>query len=120
MWPLRSIPRFPPVPYTVSRYAPSFYTLGWSKEFRSHSIGVNSLWPRTTIDSGAPKALGSGEVTNKSRNVDIMVDATYLIITSSSKITNGNFFIDDEIMINNGVKNLDKYKIDKKLAEKDL
>ena len=29
--------------------------LGWAGEFREFNIGVNSLWPRTTILSGAPQ-----------------------------------------------------------------
>jgi len=49
-----------------------------------------------------------------------MSDSAYVILTSVSKSTSGNFFIDDEVLASIGITNLDKYKADPNIAEKDL
>lgn len=46
-----------------------------------------------------------------------MSDAAYVILTSDSKKTNGNFFIDDEVLASTGVYDFDKYKVDPKLKD---
>ena len=49
-----------------------------------------------------------------------MSDSAYIILTSVSKSTTGNFFIDDEVLASVGITNLCKYKFDPSIAEKDL
>ena len=49
-----------------------------------------------------------------------MSDSAYIILTSVSKSTTGNFFIDDEVLASVGITNLCKYKVDPSIAEKDL
>ena len=44
-----------------------------------------------------------------SRNVDIMADAAYEILTKDSKTFTGNFCIDDLILHEAGVKDFTKY-----------
>ena len=41
------------VAYTMAKYGMSMCTLGHAAEFRRHGIGVNSLWPRTAINTAA-------------------------------------------------------------------
>ena len=53
--------------------------------------------------------LGGGEVKEECRNVDIMSDAAYLVLTKDSKTYTGNFAIDDEVLYAAGIKDLDKY-----------
>jgi citronellol/citronellal dehydrogenase len=43
----------PHVAYTMAKYGMSMCTLGMSEELKSAGIGVNSLWPRTMIDTAA-------------------------------------------------------------------
>ena len=46
-----------------------------------------------------------------SRKPEIMADAAHTILTSQSKLTNDNFFIDDEVLISDGmsITDLKKY-----------
>jgi len=59
-------------------------------------------------------------IMNKSRSPKIMSDAAYIILTSHSKINNGYFFIDDEVLVGSGIKDLEKYKINKNIKEHEL
>ena len=89
--------------YTISKYGQSFMVLGWSEEFRGR-IGVNALWPKTTITTAAVKNW------KRSRNLDVMSDSAYVIMTSDFRCTSGNFFFDDEVI---GKHRLDFYNADK-------
>ncbi|MFE3956632.1 SDR family oxidoreductase [Nocardia sp. NPDC059091] len=98
--------------YTIAKYGMSLTTLGLSEELRKYGIGVNSLWPRTTIATAAVKnLLGGEEMVATSRTPDIYADAAYLVLTSPAKDTTGNFFIDDEVLAAHGITDLDKYRV---------
>ncbi|MFE2996328.1 SDR family oxidoreductase [Nocardia sp. NPDC059246] len=98
--------------YTIAKYGMSLTTLGLSEELRKYGIGVNSLWPRTTIATAAVKnLLGGEEMVATSRTPDIYADAAYLVLTSPAKDTTGNFFIDDEVLASHGITDLDKYRV---------
>ena len=49
-----------------------------------------------------------------------MSDAAHVILSSNSRKTTGQFFIDDEVLGSVGITNLDKYKISKDINEKSL
>ena len=49
-----------------------------------------------------------------------MGESAYVILTSNSKKTTGNFFIDDEVLASAGVKDLTKYRCNPKLKDNDL
>lgn len=55
-----------------------------------------------------------------SRNVDIMADSAYHILTSNSRSCNGQFFIDDFVLRSQGVQDLTKYQCDPKCPEHEL
>ncbi|MBF6238108.1 NAD(P)-dependent oxidoreductase [Nocardia otitidiscaviarum] len=98
--------------YTIAKYGMSLTTLGLAEELRKYGIGVNSLWPRTTIATAAVKNLLGGEqMIATSRTPDIYADAAYLVLTSPAKDTSGNFFIDDEVLAAHGVTDLDRYRV---------
>ncbi|MEV6102367.1 NAD(P)-dependent oxidoreductase [Nocardia sp. NPDC051981] len=98
--------------YTIAKYGMSLTTLGLSEELRKYGIGVNSLWPRTTIATAAVQnLLGGAEMVATSRTPDIYADAAYLVLTSPAKDTTGNFFIDDEVLAAHGITDLDKYRV---------
>ncbi|MEU1547432.1 NAD(P)-dependent oxidoreductase [Nocardia sp. NPDC005745] len=98
--------------YTIAKYGMSLTTLGLAEELKGDGIGVNSLWPRTTIATAAVKnLLGGEEMVSTSRTPDIYADAAYLVLTSPGKETSGNFFIDDEILAAHGITDLDKYRV---------
>ncbi|QVI22731.1 NAD(P)-dependent oxidoreductase [Nocardia tengchongensis] len=98
--------------YTIAKYGMSLTTLGLSEELRKYGIGVNSLWPRTTIATAAVKNLLGGEqMIATSATPDIYADAAYLVLTSPAKDTTGNFFIDDDVLAAHGITDLDKYRV---------
>ena len=83
-----------------------------AEELKKDNIAVNALWPRTAIATAAIKNLLGGESAIKhSRIPEIVADAAYYIITSPSKECTGNFFIDDEVLIENGIDDLSKYSV---------
>ncbi|WP_024801248.1 NAD(P)-dependent oxidoreductase [Nocardia sp. BMG51109] len=98
--------------YTIAKYGMSLTTLGLAEELRADGIGVNSLWPRTTIGTAAVRnLLGGEERVRTSRTPDIYADAAYLVLTSPAKDTTGNFFLDDEVLAAHGITDLDKYRV---------
>jgi citronellol/citronellal dehydrogenase len=100
------------VAYTMSKYGMSMCVLGMAEEFKEDRIAVNALWPRTAIATAAVKNLLGGKAAVKhSRKPEIIADAAYFIFTQPSKECTGNFFIDDEILIENGVTDLGKYSV---------
>ena len=99
--------------YTMAKYGMSMCVLGMSEEFKNDRIAVNALWPRTPIATAAVRNLLGGESTIKhSRNPEIVSDAAYIILNKPSRECTGNFFIDEEILIGNGIRDLEKYSID--------
>ena len=98
------------VAYTMAKYGMSECTLGHAGEFRPYGIAVNSLWPRTAIATAAMKMIPGVDL-NLCRKPQILADAAYLIFTSESTSTTGNFFIDDELLAKHGVTDLDKYSV---------
>jgi citronellol/citronellal dehydrogenase len=100
------------VAYTMSKYGMSMCVLGMAEEFKNDGIAVNALWPRTAIATAAVKNLLGGDSAMKhSRKPEIVADAAYIILTKPSKETTGNFFIDDEVLIEHGITDLGKYSI---------
>jgi citronellol/citronellal dehydrogenase len=98
--------------YTMSKYGMSMCVLGMAEEFKKDGIAVNALWPRTAIATAAVRNLLGGKASiNHSRKPEIVAEAAYLILTQNSKECTGNFFIDDEILIEHGITDLSKYSL---------
>ncbi|OMH81401.1 Hydroxysteroid dehydrogenase-like protein 2 [Zancudomyces culisetae] len=95
--------------YTMAKYGMSMTVLGLSAELKKYGIAVNSLWPYTAIGTSALTILDSGTLTENSRNVDIMSDAAYIVLTKNSKVCSGNFFIDEILLRDHGVTDFEKY-----------
>ena len=107
----------PHVAYTMAKYGMSMCALGMAEEYRGR-IGVNTLWPRTTIATAAVKfALGGDMMMKRSRKEEILADAAYVVLTSDCKTVNGNSFIDDEVL---GPCDLKKYNIDPSMNVEEL
>ncbi|MEQ1805863.1 MAG: NAD(P)-dependent oxidoreductase [Burkholderiaceae bacterium] len=98
------------VAYTMAKYGMSQCTLGHAGEFRALGIGVNSLWPRTAINTAALQLIPGVDI-SKCRTPEILADAAYLILTSDAKTTTGNFFIDDALLAQHGVTDLERYSV---------
>jgi citronellol/citronellal dehydrogenase len=97
--------------YTMSKYGMSMCTLGMAEEFKKAGIAVNSLWPETTIATAAIEVNFPKEIYEASRKPAIVADAAYGIITSPSRETTGNFFIDEDYLRTQGVSDFAHYSI---------
>jgi citronellol/citronellal dehydrogenase len=107
--------------YTLSKYGMSLCTLGLSSELADKGIAANSLWPRTTIATAAIRNLLGGEAaTRRARTPAIMADAAYEVLTSDSRTCTGNFFTDEEVMVNAGVTDLSGYRLGDREEDLDL
>jgi citronellol/citronellal dehydrogenase len=96
--------------YTIAKYGMSMCTLGFAEEGRDKGIAANSLWPRTIIATAAVQnLLGGDEAMSRARTPDIYADAAYAIITRPSTEATGNFYVDDEVLAEEGVTDLSKY-----------
>ena len=100
----------PHVAYTISKMGMSMLTLGHAKELEKFSIGVNSLWPLTAIDTAAVRNILGGESTaQKSRSPEIMADAAYEILSKDPNKCTGNFFIDEVLLRDLGQTDFSRY-----------
>ena len=96
--------------YTIAKYGMSLVTLGLAEELKGKGIAANSLWPRTTIATAAvANLLGGEEMVARSRSPEIMADAAHAILTRDPRECTGNFFIDDDVLAEEGITDLSAY-----------
>lgn len=95
--------------YTMAKYGMSMCVLGMHREFKDDGIAVNALWPRTAILTAAIEMLSGPESAKHSRKPEIIADAAYAILTKDSRKVTGNFFIDDEVLVSEGITDLKQY-----------
>lgn len=99
--------------YTLAKYGMSLCVHGLADEFRKQGVAVNALWPRTTIATAAiNNLLGGEELMKRSRTPQIMADAAYHILKRDSRSCTGHFFIDDEVLKEEGITDLDAYAVE--------
>ncbi|HEY0585312.1 MAG TPA: NAD(P)-dependent oxidoreductase [Pseudoduganella sp.] len=96
--------------YTTSKYAMSMIVHGLAAEHAEDGIGVNALWPRTIIATAALNVALPGGA-QYGRTPEIMADAAHLILTRGSRTTNGNFFIDEQVLRDGGITDFSKYQM---------
>jgi citronellol/citronellal dehydrogenase len=98
--------------YTMSKYGMSMVVLGLAEELKKYKIGVNALWPRTTIATAAVQNLLGGDyLINKSRKAEIVADAAFAVFSQASETCTGNFFIDEELLKKQGVTDFAHYAV---------
>jgi citronellol/citronellal dehydrogenase len=111
----------PHVAYTMAKYGMSMCVLGMAEEFRPLGIAVNALWPRTAIATSAVRnLLGGSESIGHSRKPEIMADAAYVLLRRDSRGGTGQFYIDEDVLREEGVTDLSPYQVRPDLAEEDL
>ncbi|MFC4002236.1 SDR family oxidoreductase [Prauserella oleivorans] len=98
--------------YSIAKYSMSLVTVGLAAELRGDGIAVNSLWPRTTIDTAAIRNVVGAELTSRSRTPQIMADAAHAVLTKPSRELTGGFLIDDEVLAAEGVTDLATYRVE--------
>jgi len=98
--------------YSMAKFGMSLVVLGLAGELRG-KVGVNALWPRTTIATAAVKnLLGGDALMRMSRTPDILADAAAAIFEKPAASFTGNFLIDDTFLTGEGVTDFDKYRAD--------
>lgn len=97
------------VAYTMAKYGMSMCVLGMSEEFKDDGIAVNAVWPKTAIHTAAIEMLSGPDSGDISRKPEIMSDAVYALMCRDSKKTSGKFFIDEEILKEEGVTDFVPY-----------
>lgn len=98
--------------YTLSKYSMTMIAIGLAEELKKDKIAVNTLWPRTTIATAAVQNLLGGEALMKmSRTPEIVADAVYYILSRNAETCSGNCFIDEQVLAQEGITNLDKYRM---------
>ena len=101
----------PHTAYSMAKYAMSLVVLGLAGETRGR-IGVNALWPRTTIATAAIRNILGGEaLMRRSRRPEIIADAAYRVFAKPVTFT-GNFLIDDTFLASEGVADFEPYRAD--------
>ncbi len=108
--------------YTMSKYGMSLVMLGLADELKNAGVAANSLWPQTAIATAAVKfALGGEEMMQASRKPSIMADAAMAILRKDSRSCTGNFFIDEDLLKEEGVSDFSAYAVNpEKTLMKDL
>ncbi len=115
--PLDMAPKWfgPHVAYTMAKFGMSMCVLGMAEEFRAEGIAFNALWPRTGIATAAIEfALAGAEGLRHCRTPDIMAEAAWTILNRPSRETTGNFFIDDLVLYEAGIRDFDLWRVDPK------
>jgi citronellol/citronellal dehydrogenase len=97
--------------YAMAKFGMSLVVLGLAGELRG-KVGVNALWPRTTIATSAIKNIVGGDaLMGMSRTPQILADAAYAIFNKPKTFT-GNFLLDDTFLAGEGVTDFDQYRAD--------
>ena len=97
------------IPYTTTKYAMTLLSLGMAEEFRDRRIGVNTLWPRTTIATAAVEFEVGAEYIARSRTPAIMAEAAHAILASDPSEMTGQALLDEEILRARGQTEFDQY-----------
>ncbi|HKM60973.1 MAG TPA: NAD(P)-dependent oxidoreductase [Acidisphaera sp.] len=96
--------------YTIAKYTMSLFTLAWSQEFAGR-VAANALWPRTAIATAAvANEIGGEAMLRVCRKPEIMAEAA-LYILGQPKTCTGRFFLDDEVLIAAGMRDLSVFDV---------
>lgn len=100
------------IAYTLTKYNMTMIALGLAAELKPFGIASNALWPRTTIATAAVQnLLGGNALINMSRTPEIVADAAFSIISKPAATCTGNSFIDEIVLLEDGITDLEKYAV---------
>jgi len=103
----------PHLAYSLAKFGMSLCVLGLAGELRARGIAVNALWPRTVIGTAALQIAMHGASADDLRRVrspEILADAAHVILTRESRSFSGHFCIDEEVLREEGVNDLARYR----------
>ena len=100
------------IAYTLTKYNMTMIAQGLAAELKPFGIASNALWPRTTIATAAVQnLLGGDALINMSRTPEIVADAAFSIISKPAATCTGNAFIDEIVLMEDGITDLEKYSV---------
>jgi citronellol/citronellal dehydrogenase len=98
--------------YLLAKYGMTLATLAFAAEFADAGVAANCLWPRTTIATDAiGNLLGGAEMLRRSRTVEVMADASHVILTAPSRERSGETLIDEDVLRAAGVTDFARYAV---------
>jgi len=98
--------------YTMAKYGMSMCVLGMAEEFRDAGVAVNALWPRTIIATSALAMIpGIADRMDHCRTPEILADAAHTILSRDGPQATGNFYIDEDVLAQDGVTDLTPYAV---------
>jgi citronellol/citronellal dehydrogenase len=96
--------------YTLSKMGVTMITLGLAADEAEAGIAANCLWPRTIIATAAVQnLLGGDEAMKRARTPAVYSDAAYAVLTRPSRECTGNFFLCEDVLVEEGVTDFDRY-----------
>jgi len=98
--------------YTTAKYGMSLVAHGLAEELGRHNIASNCLWPRTSLDTAAVRNVIGAELVKGSRQPSIYADAAYAVLKRDSSSCTGNFFLDQDVLEEEGITDFDQYAVD--------
>jgi citronellol/citronellal dehydrogenase len=102
----------PHLAYTIAKYGMSMCVLGMAEEFRDVGVAVNALWPSTVIATSALAMIpGMADRLDQCRKPEIVADAAHAILTREARRASGNFYIDEDVLAEEGVTDLTPYAV---------
>jgi citronellol/citronellal dehydrogenase len=79
---------------------------------KPHKIAANALWPKTTIATAAVQNLLGGDfLMQMSRTPEIVAEAACHILRRPATDCTGNFFIDEDVLTQEGITDFEKYAV---------
>lgn len=108
------------VAYSMAKFGMSLCTLGMAAEFKG-KVAFNALWPKTIIATAAIEfAIGNAGMMQLGRKASIMADAAAVILNRDAKLVSGHFYIDEEVLMEEGIVNFDAYRVNPATREDQL
>jgi citronellol/citronellal dehydrogenase len=108
------------VAYSMAKFGMSLCTLGMAAEFKG-KVAFNALWPKTIIATAAIEfAIGNADMMQLGRKASIMADAAAVILNRDAKSVSGHFYIDEEVLREDGIENFDAYRVNPATREDQL
>lgn len=96
------------IAYCISKFGMTLLTHGLAAEVRPHKIAVNSLWPRTIIESQASINWKMGDRRHW-RKPEILVDCVKRIVKKEPLQLTGQALIDEEFLRSEGITDFSQY-----------
>ena len=96
------------IAYAISKLGMTLLTHGLADEVRPHNITVNSLWPRTVVESQASINWGLG-TPSQWRKPEILVDCLLRLAKKEPAELSGQALIDEDFLRSEGVTDFGGY-----------